>query len=239
VARNRPGPRRSLRFALGVAAWTVVSAGCGMGLGATLRIVQLREHAPERTALQARNQRRTGRPPTKSWLDLGAMDPDVKHAVLVSEDIRFFDHRGFDFHELKVALREAYESGEPPRGASTLTQQLAKNLYLTADRSLVRKLVEAFYTVVMETLLSKERILEIYLNEVEFGPQVYGVDAAARHHFGRSAQDLSPEQAAQLAALLPAPYRDHPRSGREIYVARWNRILDRMASTADFRARIP
>lgn len=217
----------------------MLSAGCGAGLGVGFQVARLRTTSPERTAFQARNEERTGRAPIKAWLPLDRIDVDVKHAVLVSEDYRFFDHSGFDLHEVKVAIRDAIEDGERPRGASTLTQQLAKNLYLSGDRTLSRKLVEAVMTLFLEGLLTKARILELYLNEVEFGPHVYGVQAAARHHFGTSAGHLTQTQAAELAALLPAPHRDRPGSDREAYLARVDRILERMKRTRGFRERIP
>ena len=142
-----------------------------------------------------------------------------------SEDTEFFFHEGFSSHELRESLKKAIREREAPRGASTITQQLAKNLWLTPRRSLTRKLREALLTKQLERELSKQRILELYLNVVEFGPGIYGAEAAARHYFGVSAADLSPRQAAMLAAGLPRPRTWNPSSASEAYARNTDRIL--------------
>lgn len=138
----------------------------------------------------------------QTWLPYARIDDDVKIAVLAAEDTRFFQHEGFDTHELKEALKDAV-FGDGLRGASTITQQVAKNLWLRPDRSFVRKLKEAILAAQLERAASKHRILEIYLNIAEFGPGVFGVEAASQRFFGHSASSLSEEEAAQLAAGLP------------------------------------
>jgi monofunctional biosynthetic peptidoglycan transglycosylase len=143
------------------------------------------------------------------WVSSAAISTDLKKAVLVTEDLSFFNHRGFDTHEIGIAAREALE-GKRVRGASTITQQLAKNLWLTPSRSPTRKMREIVLTRQLEKHLSKRRILEIYLNVVEFGPGIYGAEAAARQYYGVTAADLGPEQAAYLAASLPRPSKWHP-----------------------------
>ncbi|MEM6859525.1 MAG: monofunctional biosynthetic peptidoglycan transglycosylase [Myxococcota bacterium] len=213
-------------FAVGVLMWGLLSAALGIGLGTGCRIATLRFVAPDETAFQRESARRLGRPAVKRWLDLDDIDQDVVRAVLAAEDQRFYRHSGFDRHELSLALQDALR-GKRLRGASTLSQQLAKNLYLSGDRSLTRKLKEAGYTLLLELILSKERILELYMNEVAFGPDVYGVEAGAQHHFGCSAADLSLEQAAQLAAVLPAPHRRRPGVGGA-YDERVEWIMERM-----------
>jgi len=220
------GVTKPRSFALRVLLWGVLSAGLGIGLGTGCRVATLRPVAPDTTAFQAESAARLGRPVDKRWLGLDAIDVDVVRAVLAAEDQRFFQHNGFDRHELVLALQDALR-GKKLRGASTLSQQLAKNLYLNSDRTLWRKTKEAGYTVLLELLLSKERILELYLNEVAFGPDVYGVEAAAQHHFECSARDLEVKQAAQLAAVLPAPHRRHPGSGGA-YAERVQWIMERM-----------
>lgn len=130
-----------------------------------------------------------------------AISPHLRHAVVAAEDARFFDHWGFDFKQLEKVAAD----GEMERGASTITQQLVKNLFFTTHRSVLRKGIEITLTPVAELLLSKQRILELYLNTAEWGPSVFGAEAAARYHYGVPASALSREQAARLAAVLPNP----------------------------------
>lgn len=162
------------------------------------------------------------------WVPGDAISPHLKRAVVSAEDMEFFSHDGFSTAEIKVALREALESREAPRGASTITQQLAKNLWLSPSRSPVRKLKEVVLTRQLERALSKQRILDIYLNVVEFGPGVYGAEAAARRYFGKSAAFLTEHEAAQLAASLPRPSRWHPGVESSAYWGYVEDIEDRM-----------
>lgn len=163
-----------------------------------------------------------------TWIDDEAISIHLKRAVLVAEDIGFFGHDGFDTHEIRAAVRDAWEEKAFPRGASTLTQQLARNLHLTPARTPWRKLEEALLTRRLEAALSKRRILEIYLNVVEFGPGIYGAEAASRHYFGIPAAALDEEQAAQLAAVLPRPSTWHPGRTTRGYRAAVERIRGRM-----------
>ena len=140
------------------------------------------------------------------WVALAQLSPQLQLAVIAAEDQRFPLHHGFDFKAM-VAAAKHNEQGKHLRGASTLSQQTAKNLFLCSWRSYVRKGLEAWFTLLMELLWSKERLLEVYLNIVEFGPGIYGAEAAAQAYFGRSAAQLTAYQAAQLAAVLPNPYR--------------------------------
>ena len=133
----------------------------------------------ERYRAQQRAAGRDGRV-SRAWVPYAAIAPGVKRAVLVAEDINFFSHRGFDLGEIRIAVTRAIEDVEAPRGASTITQQLAKNLWLSPSRNPFRKLEEAILTWQLERTLSKRRILELYLNVVELGPGVYGVEAASR-----------------------------------------------------------
>jgi monofunctional biosynthetic peptidoglycan transglycosylase len=161
------------------------------------------------------------------WVSADAISIDLKKAVLVAEDLSFFKHNGFDTHEIRIAAREAAQ-GKRFRGASTITQQLAKNLWLSPSRSPTRKLREIILTRQLEQHLSKKRILEIYLNVVEFGPGIYGAEAAARRYFDLPAADLNPEQAARLAASLPRPLQWHPGVESRGYEKSVSRILARM-----------
>jgi monofunctional biosynthetic peptidoglycan transglycosylase len=152
--------------------------------------------------------------------------------VVVAEDIGFFAHRGVDLEEVEDALERAVERKALPRGASTITQQLAKNLWLSPSRSPLRKAREALLAWQLERTLGKRRILEVYLNVVEFGPGLYGVEAAARRYFARPAADLGPLEAAQLAASLPNPRAWHPGSTGRAYQAHVARVLRRMERAA-------
>jgi monofunctional biosynthetic peptidoglycan transglycosylase len=147
----------------------------------------------------------------------------LRRAVLVSEDAAFFDHSGFDWYELQAAIQKAWQEKEAPRGASTITQQLARNLYLSPRRSLSRKLREALITRRLEKKLSKNRIFELYLSVIELGEGVFGVDAAARHYFGVPVSGASASQAAMLAATIPSPLRDNPASDTRRF--RWRTDL--------------
>lgn len=140
------------------------------------------------------------------WVDRGEINEAAVRAVIAAEDQRFFVHHGIDFASLQDAIDD-YRNGDDLRGASTITQQVAKNVFLWPGRSYVRKALEAYFALLLEALLPKERILEIYLNIAELGPQVFGVEAAAQHFFGTSAARLTPQQAALLAAVLPNPQR--------------------------------
>lgn len=130
---------------------------------------------------------------------------DLERAVVAAEDTRFYDHYGIDLVELRRAREEAARRNEPPRGASTITQQLVKNLYFTTHRSYLRKGLELTITPLAELILGKDRILELYVNVIEWGPGVFGAEAAARYHYDTSASRLSRDRAARLAAIIPAP----------------------------------
>jgi monofunctional glycosyltransferase len=146
------------------------------------------------------------------WRAVDDMSPHLPRAIVAAEDGRFYRHSGFDWEEFRRARADARARGRPMRGASTLTQQLVKNLFFTTHRNPVRKAYEWALTPPAEWILGKDRILELYVNVVEFGPGVFGAEAAARHHFGRSAADLTRHQAAGLAAVLPAPLRRRPQT---------------------------
>lgn len=145
------------------------------------------------------------------WCDYDQISDYVKHAVVAAEDGKFLQHNGFDWAGMQFALERNKDKGRVVAGGSTISQQLAKNLFLYNKRSFVRKGQEAVATWMMERMWSKERILEVYLNSVEFGENIYGVEAASQHYFGKSSRSLSREQAAFLAAILPNPkyYQDH------------------------------
>ena len=138
------------------------------------------------------------------WKPYSEIAPDMALAAIAAEDQRFPSHHGFDIDSLKQAIAE-YQQGGNLRGASTISQQVAKNLYLWSGRSLGRKLLEAWFTVLLELLWSKQRILEVYLNIAQFGDRLFGVEAASQRFFAKPARHLVPEEAALLAAVLPGP----------------------------------
>ena len=158
------------------------------------------------------------------WVPYREISSHLKRAVIVAEDARFFTHHGFATEEIRAAIAEAVERGDTPRGASTLTQQLAKNLWLSPTRNPLRKLSEAALTIHLEESVPKRRILEIYLNVVEFGIGIYGAEAAARHYFNKPASALSEREAALLAASLPRPKSWHPGIDDDRYLRRARRI---------------
>lgn len=145
-----------------------------------------------------------------TFVPLSQISPNLQHAVIAAEDARFYQHHGFDWHQMQIAAQGDIQ-GERIRGASTLTQQLVKNLFFGTTRSFLRKGAEASLVPVAELVLGKRRILELYLNLVEWGPGIYGADAACRAYYGVPARSIGREQAARLAAILPAPRRWHPQ----------------------------
>jgi monofunctional glycosyltransferase len=157
-------------------------------------------------------ERQAGRTPRLqwSWVPYNRISASAKRAVVVAEDTSFFTHRGFAGAEIRDAIDRAVKDFGLPRGASTITQQLAKNLWLSPSRNPIRKAKEAILTWQLERALGKRRILELYLNVAEFGPGVYGVEAASRHYFRKPAAEVTDEEAAQLAAALPRPSVWHP-----------------------------
>ncbi len=142
-----------------------------------------------------------------AWVPYERISEHLKRAVVAAEDQKFLDHEGFDWEAIQKAMLKNEQRGKPVAGASTISQQLAKNLFLSGERSWLRKGQEAIITWMLEGTLSKRRILELYLNLAEWGDGVFGAEAAARHHFGVPAAALAPEQAAWLAAILPSPRR--------------------------------
>lgn len=181
----------------------------------SIRLAELREKKPE-SQLQ------------KQWVPYGRISPHLKRAIIAAEDAKFVDHEGFDWDGIQKAMEKNQKKGHFVAGGSTITQQLAKNLFLTPNRSLLRKGEEALITLMIEALWDKQRIFEVYLNVIEWGNGVFGAEAAARHYYGSSAAQLSAEQAAKLAGMVPNPryydgHRNAPGLGRKTAI-----ILARM-----------
>ena len=177
-----------------------------------IQVAILRVHDPKLTALM-RSRARQAKAANKelvlkqTWVPLSTIPKHMQMAVVAAEDENFWTHNGFDWDAIRKAFERNEKIGRVKVGGSTITQQLAKNLYLSTGRSYVRKAREALITYAMELLLPKERILELYLNLVEFGPGIFGVEEAAQYHFHVSASRLSINQACRLAAILPSPLR--------------------------------
>lgn len=181
---------------------------------AALMLVALRWIDPPTTAvhMERRMQAWAHHKPYRKryeFVPLSQISPDLQHAVVAAEDARFYQHHGFDWHAMELAAETDMDGGRL-RGGSTITQQLVKNLFFGTSRSLLRKGAEFTLVPVAELVLGKRRILELYLNVVEWGPGVYGAEAACRYHDGIPARSIGREQAAQLAAVLPAPLKRRP-----------------------------
>ena len=157
------------------------------------------------------------------FIPLSQISPDLQHAVIAAEDSRFYQHHGFDWHEVQIAAEDDLEGGRT-RGASTITQQLVKNLFFGTGRSVLRKGAEFTLAPVAEFVLGKRRILEIYLNVVEWGPGVYGAESACRYYYGIPARNIDRQEGARLAAILPAPLKRRPERMNNYSVL----ILERM-----------
>jgi len=221
--------RRVLTFlTLGLLTVTIVALAYANAFLLSLPDVSyLAAENPDETALM----RARGAERRQTWASLEDISPHLIRAVILAEDAAFYSHAGFDTHEIKEAFKRNWEAGRTVRGASTISQQLAKNLFLSTDRTYTRKLEEAFITYRLEKSLSKDRILEIYLNVIEWGDGVYGAEASARDLYRQSAKWLDPTQAATMAAMIPNPIRFHPCTSPTSLRPRRDRILRLMAAT--------
>ncbi|MFH1602300.1 MAG: monofunctional biosynthetic peptidoglycan transglycosylase, partial [Pseudomonadota bacterium] len=192
------------------------------------------EHNPQSTSfMQARLERLREKNPKADlklrWASYGRIADELKRAVIAAEDAKFSEHDGFDWSGIQKAMEKNQKKGKVVAGGSTISQQLAKNLFLSGERSLWRKGEEAVITWMIEMMMDKERILEIYLNVAEWGSGVFGAEAAARHYYNLSAASLSGEQAARLAAMLPRPLY-YERNRESEYLRHYSEII---------RARMP
>ncbi len=158
------------------------------------------------------------------WTPFSKISPYLVKAVLIAEDDKFWEHEGFDYEAIEKALERDLKAKKFKFGGSTITQQLARNLYLSPEKSLIRKISEAAITWRMEKILSKKRILEIYLNVVEWGDGIFGAEAASRYYYGKSSSELTPEEAARLASVLPNP-RKYKAAGDQRYVINRSNVI--------------
>jgi monofunctional biosynthetic peptidoglycan transglycosylase len=185
---------------------------------------------PKTTALMEQRAAENGTKlqPLHTWASYKQISIHLRNAVLVSEDSAFFQHSGFDWTQIKESAKRDWQEKRLVRGASTITQQLAKNLYLSTSKNPLRKAQEVLIARELERHLRKERILEIYLNVIEWGDGIYGINAAANRYFGKSAGELNPEESAVLAAMIPNPRRYTPRINGAYLEKRKGEILDHM-----------
>ncbi|MGV0997999.1 MAG: monofunctional biosynthetic peptidoglycan transglycosylase [Fluviibacter sp.] len=168
----------------------------------------------------------------QSWMPYTRISPNLKKALIAAEDSKFMQHQGFDFEGIQKAFEKNEKRGRIAAGGSTITQQLAKNLFLWPEKSLIRKGEEALITLMIEGTWSKRRILEVYMNEIEWGTGIFGAEAASRHYFGVSAAELNEYQAAMLASMVPSP-QYYDRKGETEGLARQTEvILERMNKVA-------
>jgi len=227
VANRLPPAKRRLLARIGRGAWTAVQV---FTVGSVVLVLLLRWVPPPASSFIAQGwlsalwagERASFR---YNWTPMATISPYAALAVVAAEDQRFPDHIGFDFVEIQEAL-EDQDEGKPLRGASTLSQQVAKNLFLWSGRSFIRKGLEVWFTVLLELLWSKQRILEVYLNIAEFGEYTFGVEAASQRFFHKPAARLTADEAARLAAVLPNPLRyrvDRPSA----YVLKRQRWIER------------
>jgi monofunctional biosynthetic peptidoglycan transglycosylase len=210
-----------------VVAWIAIGLA-GLWLLAALTLVAARWIDPPTTAVHMQRRMQgwihgTAYHERYRFVPLNQISPDLQHAVVAAEDARFYQHHGFDWHEIEIAAEDDLEGGRV-RGASTITQQLVKNLFFGTGRSVLRKGAEFALVPVAEVVLGKRRILEIYLNVVEWGPGVYGAEAASRYYYGSAARNTGRQQAARLAAILPAPLKRRPERMNQYS----ERIMERM-----------
>lgn len=177
--------------------------------------------------IEARLEGKSPAPVRYQWLPLKEAPRDFVRCVLTSEDQRFFKHQGFDWDEVRRAKEDAKRRGKAPRGASTITMQCARSTFLWQGRSYVRKGLEVYYTFWMELLLSKQRILELYVNVIEMGDGVYGLAAASEYHFRIPPKKITREQCALLTAILPNPRQRDPRNPAGVVATHSKRVLAR------------
>jgi monofunctional biosynthetic peptidoglycan transglycosylase len=209
------------RIAIGLALLVVVVGAFAVYALASLPDVSgLKTTNPTVTALmqQRAAEKNTQPKPIRSWSSYNGISPHLRNAVLVAEDGAFFQHSGYDMDEIKEAVKKDWEEGRFARGASTITQQLAKNLYLSTSKNPLRKISEFFIAQRLEKELTKQRIFEIYLNVIEWGDGVYGIGPASQRYFGKSPGALRPEEAAVLAGMIPSPRSYTPAKGVTSYL---------------------
>ena len=214
-----PSPRRrstkQMAVAVGAALLLAAAVWAGFFYWRLPDVTTLKTNNPSSTALMNQRLRAAQEAGRKlridqRWVSLAEIPPLLRESVRISEDASFYQHNGVDLHELRAAIRQSWREKRLVRGASTITQQLAKNLYLSTDRTIWRKIEEYFIARRLEAALSKNRILHLYLNVIELGPGIFGVEAASQSYFGKSVGALTLEEIVRLVAVIPRPLRANP-----------------------------
>jgi len=225
---HKPSLKRSVIIILVISALAIIAY-----LIFVPDVSRLKKENPKKTALMEYRQdewKKRGKKYriTQIWVPLSSVSPYLIKAVLIGEDDKFWSHEGFDYEAIKKAVEKDIRAGKFKFGGSTISQQLVKNLYLSPSKSPLRKLREAIITWRMEKVLSKRRILTIYLNIAEWGEGIFGIEAAARHYYGKSASELNPEESARLVSVLPNPRKYNPLSDSRYVVHRSDLIYSIM-----------
>lgn len=238
--------RWAVRLGALVALLFAAALGWAWSRAQAVDVASLARGVPGRTALMRQREREAGREgrryrERRTWVPYARVSPHLRRAVLVAEDDAFFAHGGFDWNEIRESARHDLRTGRLARGGSTITQQLAKNVWLGTSRNPMRKLEEAFLAVRLERTLGKRRIFELYLNLIEWGDGIYGCEAAARRWFGRSAEALDARQSVRLAAVIINPRRFSPLEPTRRIERRIRTIASRLRrrghlTEADWRA---
>ncbi|MBF0431068.1 MAG: monofunctional biosynthetic peptidoglycan transglycosylase [Fibrobacteria bacterium] len=174
----------------------------------------------------------------QEWVAWNSIPELIRDLVIISEDGKFYQHNGFDLNEIEYAIVANHQLGKKFRGASTISQQVVKNLFLAPDKSYLRKIKEGLITLVLEDKLSKKRILEIYLNIAQFGPGVFGVQAASLYHFNKPVAELNFDQIVNLIALLPSPIKWRPYCGYQAYINHKKRIINNLSLYKQVRKKV-
>src|ERR1700693_709944 len=191
-------------------------------------VAALKHQNPAKTAFMTyrleHSKEKKRNPQVQTWVPLSRISPYLVKAVIIAEDSKCSHHEGFDYEGIQLAIEKDFKAKKLRAGGSTITQQLAKNLYLSPEKSVFRKLKEAAITLRLEQSLSKKRILELYLNVVEWGDGIYGAEAASRFYFSKTSNDLTPEEAARLVAVLPNPHLYNP-AGDQKYVVKRSEMI--------------
>lgn len=202
-------------------------------LGVLLMVYSLRSGTVSITPLMVLNQKKIKEQPKRKWVPIDSISPEIIRAVIATEDNNFFYHKGFDIEAIKWAVKRNEEQQHKTYGASTISQQTAKNVFLPPTRTWTRKFFEAGFTILIETMWSKARIMEVYLNVIEMGKNVYGIEAAAQHYFNKPAYKLSKYESVMIAIALPSPQKFNPARPSPYMQMRQEQVYEVMEKTME------
>jgi len=212
---------------------TALTVVIAVVLGLLLTLYSMRNGVISTTPLMVINQKAMKMQPQRKWIPIDSISPEVIRAVIATEDNNFFYHKGFDLEAIKWALKRNEEQSRRTYGASTISQQTAKNLFLPPARTWTRKAFEAGFTLLIELMWSKARIMEVYLNIIEMGKNVYGIEAAAQQHFNKSALQLTKYESVMIAIILPSPHRFNPANPSPYMLSRAEQVYEVMDKTLE------